>query len=82
MPAIVRLLKPVSSSYSLSTHHPQTMRRIGLGDVTLSRANGTVVLDRPIQTTKPQSTVPWDIGSYKTFSSFVKSGVPVKLGVG
>lgn len=51
------------------------------GEVNLIRANGTIILNRPIQSS--QSTVPWDIGSYmRTFSSFVKSGIPVKLGVG
>ena len=47
------------------------------GEAILIRASGTVVLNRPIQTSTPPSTVPWDIGSYiKTFSSFVKTGVP------
>ena len=53
------------------------------GEPILIRANGTVILDRPILTSTPSMTVPWDIGSYmKTFSSFVKTGVPIKLGVG
>ena len=52
------------------------------GEAILIRANGTVILDRPVETSA-RSSVPWDIGSYmKTFSSFVKSGVPVKLGIG
>lgn len=52
------------------------------GEAVLVRANGTVILDRPIETTM-HSSVPWEIGSYmKTFTSFVKSGVPVKLGIG
>ncbi len=55
----------------------------GSGEVLLMRANGTVILDTPIETTTPPSKVPWDIESYmRTFSSFVKTGVPVKLGVG
>ena len=52
------------------------------GEAVLLRANGTVIVNRPIETTS-YCSVPWDIGSYmKTFSFFVKTGVPVKLGVG
>ncbi len=52
-------------------------------EAVLVRANETVVMNRPIQTTTPPSTMPWDIGSYmRTFNSFVKTGLPVKLGVG
>lgn len=49
------------------------------GEPTLIRA---VILDRPIQTTLESPGLPWDIGTYmRTFSSFVNTGVPVKLGV-
>ena len=51
------------------------------GEAVLLRANGAVIVNRPIETSF--STVPWDIESYmKSFSSFVKTGDPVKLGVG
>ncbi len=37
----------------------------------------------PTLVPRPPSTMPWDIGSYmRTFNSFVKTGLPVKLGVG
>ena len=54
----------------------------GSGEAVLIWAYGTVILDRPIETSTDTS-VPWDIGSYmRTFSSFAKCGVPVKLDIG
>ena len=48
----------------------------------LLRANGTMILDCPIQSSSSEAT-DWTIGSYMgMFQSFVKSGIPVKLGVG
>jgi hypothetical protein len=49
----------------------------------LFRANGTVVQDKTVALESESQSVPWTILSYlKTFSSFSRSGNPVKLGVG
>lgn len=46
----------------------------GSGEAVLTQANGTVILDRHIETTT---------SSYmRTFSSFAKCGVPVELSIG
>lgn len=55
----------------------------GSCEIVLMRANGTVILNRPVLTSQASGEVPWTIRSYmSTFTSFVRCGVPVKLGIG
>ena len=48
----------------------------------LFRANGAIILDRPIESTS-SNMVPWSLGAYMgTFQCYQKTGVTIKCGIG
>lgn len=49
-------------------------------EVVLMTANGTVILNWPLQTSESSEVLPWIIEIY--MATFVSCGVPVKLGIG
>ena len=51
------------------------------GSLALFRANGTMILDRPIENTS--GNIDWSIGAYmNTFQCYQKTGATIKFGVG
>ena len=52
------------------------------GSLALFRANGTMILDRPIENTSGNVDA-WSIGAYmNTFHCYQKTGATIKFGVG